>query len=59
MVLTIDCYRRPPKSIPKRIPAYISVVILYVCEYMSWPVAAFIDGNIVTIYNAQRSIEGR
>ena len=43
MVLTIDRYRRPPKSIPKRIPAYINVVILYVCGYMSWPVAAFID----------------
>ena len=47
MVLTIDRYRRPPKSIPKRIPAYINVVILYVGGYMRWPVAAFIDGNIV------------
>ena len=50
MVLTIDCYRRPPKSIPKRIPAYINVVILYVCGYMSWPVAAFGNGNIAFGY---------
>ena len=58
MVLTTDRHRRPPKSMTKRIPAYSNVFIRYVCGYMSWPVAAFIDGNIVKIYNAQRGTEG-
>ena len=41
MVLTIDCYRRPPKSIPKRIPAYINAHINHIKAYNCWPSTVF------------------